>query len=199
MLAVLAVLIAAPASSEVDAAPADEAAGAPVAAEEAAAEPAAPAEEPVPPAEEPAAPAEEPQAAPAGRVERGAFTTAVVDREPQDSLDTLSNRSREVFYFSEIRGVPGETITHRWEWDGKLMAEVSFDVGGPRWRAHSSKRLDPIWLGEWTVTVLDSAGRVLSSESFTYTDAGAEVAPATEVSEEAPAAGGETPPAAQQP
>ena len=101
--------------------------------------------------------------------------------------------------FSEIREAPGETITHRWEWGGKLMAEVSFDVGGSRWRVHSRKRLDPNWLGEWTVTVLDSAGRVLSSDSFTYTDAGAEAVPATEVSEEAPAAGGETPPAAPQP
>jgi hypothetical protein len=188
MLAMLVALVAAPALSEVGADPADEAAGAPAAAEE-----------PVAPAEEPQAPAEEPQAAPVGRLERGGFTTAVVDREPQDSLDTLSNRSREVFYFSEIREAPGETITHRWEWGGKLMAEVSFDVGGPRWRVHSSKRLDPNWLGEWTVTVLDSAGRVLSSESFTYTDAGAEAVPATEVSEEAPATGGETPPAAPQP
>jgi hypothetical protein len=132
-------------------------------------------------------------------VERGVFTTAVVDREPQDSLDTLSNRSREVFYFTEIREAPGQTITHRWEWNGKQMAEVSFEVNGPRWRVHSSKRLDPNWVGEWTVTVLDSADRVLSSESFTYTDAGAEAVPATEVGEEAPAPGEETPPAAPQP
>jgi len=139
------------------------------------------------------------QPVPAGRVERGVFTTAVVDREPRDSLDTLSNRSREVFYFSEIRDAPGETITHRWEWGGKLMAEVSFDVGGPRWRVHSSKRLDPNWVGEWTVTVVDSAGRVLSSGSFMYTDAGAEALPATELSEGVPAAGALTPPAAPEP
>jgi hypothetical protein len=179
-LAVLVALVAAPGWSEEVSDPTEEAAGSMAAAE-------------------PAAPAEEVELPAPGRVERGVFTTAVVGREPQDSLDTLSNRSREVFYFTEIREAPGQTITHRWEWNGKQMAEVSFEVKGPRWRVHSSKRLDPNWVGEWTVTVLDSADRVLSSESFTYTDAGAEAVPATEVGEEAPAPGEETPPAAPEP
>lgn len=186
-LAALVGLISAPSWSEEVSDPTEEAAGSMAPAEEAEA------------AAEPAAPAEEAELPPAGRLERGVFTTAVVDREPQDALDTLSNRSREVLYFSEIRGASGQTITHRWEWNGKPMAEVSFQVSGPRWRVHSSKRLDPNWLGEWTVTVLDSEDRVLSRDSFTYTDAGTEAVPATEVGQEAPAPDEEAPPAAPEP
>jgi hypothetical protein len=49
------------------------------------------------------------------------------------------------------------------------MAEVKFDVKGPRWRVSSSKNLLPEWLGEWKVSVIDGQGRVLVTDSFTYT------------------------------
>ncbi len=114
-----------------------------------------------------------PAAAPAStvRVARATFTTGVVDREPRDSIRTLSNDNVEIFFFSEIRDGSGATITHRWEWNGQMMAEVPFEVGGPRWRIFSSKTLDPSWLGEWTVLLVDAAGQVLSRESFRYTEA----------------------------
>ena len=51
------------------------------------------------------------------------------------------------------------------------MAEVSFDVGGNRWRIHSSKNLQPIWLGKWTVTVVDDEQRVLATHEFDYEEA----------------------------
>ncbi|MDH3211642.1 MAG: DUF2914 domain-containing protein [Myxococcales bacterium] len=134
-----------------------------------------------------AAPAPEAAAAPApsGLVARSTITTSVVDREPQDSVETLSNDNVEVFYFTEVRDATGDTITHRWEWMGTLMAEVPFAVGGPRWRLFSSKNLDPTWLGEWTVTAVDSSGRVLSQETFEYREAMA--APAVPAAPAAPA------------
>jgi hypothetical protein len=120
-----------------------------------------------------AEPAPAPAAAPApsGLVARSTITSSVIDREPQDSVEVLSNDNVQIFYFTEIRDATGDTITHRWEWMGKLMAEVPFTVGGPRWRVFSSKTLDPIWLGEWTVTAVDSSGRVLSRETFDYREA----------------------------
>ena len=45
---------------------------------------------------------------------------------------------------------------------------MAFDVGADRWRVHSSKQLDPSWLGVWTVTVVDVDGNTLSEEMFTY-------------------------------
>jgi hypothetical protein len=104
-----------------------------------------------------------------GSVARGMFTTAVVDREPQDELTSLSNDHYSVSFFSELKNMAGQKVTHRWEYNGQVMAEVSFDVGGDRWRIHSSKNLQPIWLGEWTVSVLDSDMNVVSTHSLDYT------------------------------
>jgi hypothetical protein len=128
-----------------------------------------------------AAPAPAPEAdvvpKPNGRVTRSTLTTAVIDREPQDSVETLTNDDVQIFYFTEVRDATGDVITHRWEWMGTVMAEVPIAVVGPRWRIYSRKNLDPSWLGEWTVTAVDSSGRVLSQDRFTFTEAPATPAP----------------------
>ena len=115
-----------------------------------------------------------------GSVARGVFTTAVVDREPQDELESLPNDHAQVYFFTELKDLAGQQVTHRWEWNGQVMAEVTFDVGGDRWRTHSSKNLQPIWLGEWTVTVVDANERELATQRLDYTaaDAASPAAPA---------------------
>ncbi len=112
-----------------------------------------------------------------GRVARSAFTTGVADREPADELSTLSNDVDRVLYFTDLRGLGGRTVVHRWQYKGEVVAEVPFAVGGPRWRVHSSKTLDPTWLGEWTVSVVVD-GEVIASEGFSYTAASAPAAAA---------------------
>ena len=42
------------------------------------------------------------------RVERAAFTTAIVDREPQDSVQELAIPNDPILYFSEVRDATGE-------------------------------------------------------------------------------------------
>jgi len=69
---------------------------------------------------------------------------------------------------------------HRWEHNGEVLAEVPFEVGGPRWRVYSSKNLDPLWLGEWGVRVIDGMGSEISLDSFTYSKA--EAAPSAPAS-----------------
>lgn len=99
-------------------------------------------------------------------IARAQFTTAVVDHEPTDNITTLTNDHSVVYFFTEIVGAQGETYTHRWEYEGQQMAEVTFNVGGPRWRVYSSKNLKPEWTGMWTVTVLDSAGNPVKVSNF---------------------------------
>ena len=101
-------------------------------------------------------------------VARSVFTTAIDNREPVDQVGQLSNDSSLINFFTEIRGMEGHVITHRWEKDGEVKAEVSFNVGGNRWRVWSSKNLDPSWLGNWQVSVVDEGGNVLAQESFAY-------------------------------
>jgi hypothetical protein len=113
--------------------------------------------------------AEEAASAPSeGSVPRGIFTLAVVDREPQGEVSRLTNDQQQILYFSEVLDLAGTTVTHRWQRDGETLAEVPFEVRGPRWRVFSSKTLDPGWLGEWTVSVVDDSGRVLRQDRFEY-------------------------------
>jgi hypothetical protein len=117
-----------------------------------------------------------------GWIERATLTTAVVEREPVDSIANLTTEHTQVYYFTEVRDMTGETVIHRWEYNGEIMAEIDFAVGGPRWRVYSSKTLLPGWTGDWKVSVLDAAGNALSVNSFAYT----EVATATEQPVSAP-------------
>ena len=103
-------------------------------------------------------------------VSRATFTTAIDNREPTDEITDLDNEASKVYYFTEIKGLKGQTITHRWEQNGEVQANVTFNVGGNRWRIWSSKNLKPELAGQWQVMVVDEAGNVLSQNSFNYGD-----------------------------
>ncbi len=103
-----------------------------------------------------------------GYVGRTVFTTEIDDREPQNRVNVLPNDHKKVYYFTELRNMKGQTVTHRWAFKGKVMARIRFVVRGDRWRVYSSKKLEPQWLGQWTASVVDSSGRILSSDHFSY-------------------------------
>lgn len=103
-----------------------------------------------------------------GSVARASFTSGVTDREPVDSLTQVTNDRRTITFFTELRNMSGEPVSHRWEHNGQVMAEVPFRVGGPRWRVWSTKNLHEFWLGEWTVSVVAEDGSVLETKSFHY-------------------------------
>lgn len=101
-------------------------------------------------------------------VKRATFTSGILEREPVDTLDTLTTDIEKIFFFTELVGMKGETITHRWIFGGETIADVPFLVGGPRWRVYSSKNLIPEWVGTWKVAVLDEQGNRLDERSFAY-------------------------------
>lgn len=128
-----------------------------------------------------------------GSVARSAFTTEISDREPTENLQNLTNDNGQVKFFTELRDMSGQTAIHRWEYDGKVVAEIEFNVKGPRWRVWSSKSLVPAWTGDWKVSVVNGAGEVISEKNLSYDIA---AAPAMTPSDtEAPSAT-ETPAAA---
>jgi hypothetical protein len=129
-----------------------------------------------------------------GTVARATFTKAVEEREPVDSVDMLTTDASKVYFFTELRDMAGQTVTHRWEHDGKVMAEVPFTVNGTRWRVFSSKNLEPSWTGEWKVSVVDEGGGTLAVNTFTYEKGAETPAPAPAEAEPATA---ETAPANQ--
>jgi hypothetical protein len=105
----------------------------------------------------------------AGEVARAQFTSGVDAREPVDELTEASAASTtKVYFFTELRDLEGQTVTHRWIHGGNTLAEVSFTPGSARWRVWSSKELLPEWTGTWTVAVVDAGGNVLMEKSFEY-------------------------------
>lgn len=104
-------------------------------------------------------------------IARSTFTTAIDNREPVDEVTAIDTDTQKVYYFTDIRGLNGQTITHRWEQNGEVQATVNFNVGGDRWRVWSSKNMKPELTGEWQVLVVDEAGNVLAQNSFSYGEA----------------------------
>lgn len=101
-------------------------------------------------------------------VKRALFTTAVEAREPAGSVDSLSTESDQVYFFTEIIGLEGHTVTHRWMYNGEVLSEVPFSIGAPRWRVFSSKKLLQSWIGALRVDVVDDAGSVLLTKQLKY-------------------------------
>ncbi|MDH5395020.1 MAG: DUF2914 domain-containing protein [Gammaproteobacteria bacterium] len=115
-----------------------------------------------------------------GSVVRSAFTTEIAEREPTQDLQKLTNKDGEVKFFTELRDMNGQTAIHRWEYEGKVVAEVAFNVKGPRWRVWSSKSLAPQMVGDWKVSVINGAGEVIAEKNLAYDVAKAETMPASD-------------------
>ena len=100
---------------------------------------------------------------------------------PFDSQITLDGDApATLYYFTELRGMAGETVSHRWLHEGKLISETSIPIDAG-WIAdvHSSAKIHPRMRGHWQVLVCDAAGKVLDSEQF-------EVAPTPQLSSTIP-------------
>lgn len=106
------------------------------------------------------------------------FTTAINNRAPADDITTLDNSHGQVFFYSVLKDAAGQTITHRWQYDGKTVAEVKFEPKSNHWRVWSSKKLLPSQTGTYTVQVVDANGNVLDSKTLNYTSAATTAAPA---------------------
>jgi Protein of unknown function (DUF2914). len=105
-------------------------------------------------------------------VSRAQFTNAIRRREPIDSagpvIAATDDSARRLYYFTELKGMSGETVTHSWEYEGKLVATIPFKVGANRWRAYSSKYLEPSKRGRWQVLTADSNGKPIHTDTFIY-------------------------------
>lgn len=101
-------------------------------------------------------------------VARAQFATVIENREPVDQVHQLGTERDSVVFFTELRGLEGRRVTHRWVHDGNVEARVDFEVGGPRWRVWSSKDLIPEWSGTWIVEVVDDEGTFHGSWDVTY-------------------------------
>ena len=105
-------------------------------------------------------------------VARAQFTYGVRGREPIDRVGPIVHAEekdiKRLYYFMELTDMGGETITHRWLYEGQIMAEIPFRIGGNHWRIYSSKDLAPSMTGRWQVIVTNSQDETIKTSSFIY-------------------------------
>jgi hypothetical protein len=105
----------------------------------------------------------------AGEVSRAVFATGIDNREPISTIDSAdSSDLRSISFFTELQDMAGQTVTHQWTHQDKVMFEKTFEVKADRWRVWTSKTLIPAWSGTWIVNVLDMDRTLLASKSFEY-------------------------------
>ncbi len=104
---------------------------------------------------------------PSGEVARAMFTVGVENREPTLTVRTIPDGMNEVYFYTDLRDFQGQTVTHRWNFEGNVEAEVSFDVGGPRWRTWSLKTIPESQRGEWSVDIVDGEGFIVETHEIT--------------------------------
>jgi hypothetical protein len=104
-----------------------------------------------------------------GTVLRTQFTTAIKDREPVDNLTELNNGTGErIYFFTELRNLTGQVVTHSWEYRGQVVNEARFHVDSSHSRVWSSRLLTPDRPGSWTVVIMSAAGKVLAERTLDY-------------------------------
>ncbi|NRA69736.1 MAG: DUF2914 domain-containing protein [Gammaproteobacteria bacterium] len=103
-------------------------------------------------------------------ITRMALTSAIKDHEPSDELGHQLNaeKAQVLYFFTEVSGLAGQQISHRWTLNNRVMATVNLNVGGDRWRTYSSKNVTEQMLGQWLVEVINGQGLVISRYKFDY-------------------------------
>ena len=106
-----------------------------------------------------------------GSVAREVLARGIEEGRPVHPFDTQLTLDAEapttLYYFTELRGMAGKTVQHRWLHDGKLVSEIPMQVGtGWLSSLHSSATIAPGMTGRWEVRICDASGRALERESF---------------------------------
>ncbi len=100
-------------------------------------------------------------------VDEAVTCTSVADRKPEGAASSFPAEVGRVFAFTKIKGgAEGSSVTHRWLYGDKTVAEVKLDVKASPYRVWSSKGIAPGQKGAWKVEIADDAGKVLKTVEF---------------------------------
>ena len=92
----------------------------------------------------------------AASVDPAVMCAAVVDRVCEGASSSFPSDVGKVYAHTTILDHEG-SVTHRYIFKGKIMAEINLNVGGTPWRTWSSKTIDPLWSGDWKVEVVNNS------------------------------------------
>ncbi|WP_246260801.1 hypothetical protein [Candidatus Ruthia endofausta] len=62
------------------------------------------------------------------------FAKSVEDRIPIEIITKANSSLGKIYFFTNIRNLTGDKVTHRWSYRDKVKAEISFNLKEKRWR-----------------------------------------------------------------
>lgn len=108
-------------------------------------------------------------------VAKAQLTSAIENRKPVDELNANviveNQQSIRVYLFTQLTQLNQQTVTHRWIYNGDVMADVELNVGSHNWRTWSYKTVLRSQKGDWKVQVLDQNQNVLLEKFFSVSTA----------------------------
>jgi hypothetical protein len=102
-------------------------------------------------------------------ISRAVLTTGISEREPVDVLKESIEQTQfqeKLFFFTEVRRLKGQTISHLWFHQDQLMAEIPLTISADRYRTYSSKNIMPSQTGQWRVEAVTEQGELLAQKTF---------------------------------
>ena len=76
-------------------------------------------------------------------------------------------QGRTIYFFTELHGLSGRSVLHRWEWNGRMMQERQLHPASQSWRAYTTMTITGDRRGSWRISVVDATtGKVLAARRF---------------------------------
>ncbi len=101
---------------------------------------------------------------------RARLAQGVADREPFGQVEMPVQVNKEfavgVFFFTELSGMKGQSVSHVWKHKGKVIFEKKKIIRGNRWRTYTSKLLTAYSVGPWSVELVNETGVLLHRVEF---------------------------------
>jgi len=105
-----------------------------------------------------------------GRVRRALLVSSIIGKEPgqelPDVIHAAIGQPMAVYYFTELRGMDGQTVYHLWLHNGKVIDRRPQQIAADRWRTSSQQQITSKSAGDWQVKTIDSQGRLLNELRF---------------------------------
>jgi type II secretory pathway predicted ATPase ExeA len=76
-------------------------------------------------------------------------------------------QARTIYFFTQLRGLNGRSVLHRWEWNNRMMKERQLHPASESWRAYTAMTIRGDMPGSWRVSAVDEkTGKVLAEQRF---------------------------------
>lgn len=104
-------------------------------------------------------------------ITRAVLTDAVHKRQPMQELAgdlPVADTTKRFYFITDVQEVTTRRLIHRWEYRGKVVAQIPFFPSGKNWTGSSNKQIPTHMQGPWRVVLVDEHGKELTSLAFNY-------------------------------